>query len=320
LASATLSAQATLATDYFQLRAEDELKRLLDAAVAAYAQTLRITRNQHEAGTASTSDVAQAESQLETTQAQAVYVDVLRAQLEHAIAVLTGKPPADFTLTPAPLATAVPVMPSGLPSTLLERRPDIAAAERRVAAANAQIGVAMAAYYPDVTLSVSMNYTATALSNLLSAANRVWSLGPQLSQTLFDGGLRSAQVEGARATWEQDTATYRQTVLTAFQQVEDQLVALRVLENQAAVQARAVAAAQLAEQTLLNQYRAGTVAYTSVIIAQTTALNAQQTALTIQQNRLAAAVALIQALGGGWDASRLAEPGARITPMTTTRP
>ena len=305
LASATLSAQAVLAGDYFQLRAEDELKRLLDAATAAYAQSLQITRNQYDTGVASRADVAQAETQLETTRAQAIAAGVARAQLEHAIAVLIGQPPAEFAIAAAPLARTVPVAPAGLPSTLLERRPDIAAAEQQVAAANAQIGVAVAAFYPDLSLSGSLDYASTTMSNLVTTANRVWSFGPQLSQILFDGGLRTAQVAEARAAWEQTTALYRQTVLTAFQQVEDDLAALRILEQQAAVEDRAVKSAQDAERLVLNQYKAGTVVYTSVIVAQTAALTNEQTALGILQSRLTTSVALIQALGGGWDASQM---------------
>ncbi|HLI12318.1 MAG TPA: efflux transporter outer membrane subunit [Alphaproteobacteria bacterium] len=305
LVSARLSAQALLATDYFELRAADELKRLLDDAVVAYTQSLQITQNQYKAGVASRADVVTAETQLKNTQAQAINVGVQRAQLEHAIAVLIGKPASSFSLAPAPLATEVPVVPPGVPSTLLERRPDIAAAERQMAAANAQIGVAIAAFYPDITLSASYSATASTFAGLFQAANGIWAFGPSLAQTLLDGGLRSAQVEEARATYDQTVANYRETVLTGFQQVEDELAALRILEQQAAVQADAVRSAREAERLTLNQYRAGTVAYTSVIVAQTTALADEQTALAIRQNRLVASVALIEALGGGWDASQL---------------
>jgi len=309
LAAAKLSAQATLVTSYFQLRVADELKRLLDASAAAYAQSLQITRNQYASGVASRADVVQAETQLKSTQAQAINVGVTRAKLEHAIAVLIGKAPAEFAIAPAKLATNVPEMPSGVPSALLERRPDIAAAERRVAAANAQIGVQVAAFYPDLTLSGALSYAGTSTTGLIQTAHRVWSVGPALSQILFDGGLRSAQVEEARANWEQSTATYRQTVLTAFQQVEDQLAALDVLKRQADVQDEAVRSAQEAEKLVLNQYKAGTVAYTNVVTVQTAALANEQNALTILENRLLASVSLIQALGGGWEASQLpAEP------------
>ena len=306
LAAARLSTQAALATDYFDLRVEDELKRLLDATVVAFTRSLQITQNKYDAGVAAETDVASAKTQLESTRAQAINVGVLRSQLEHAIAVLTGKPPADFTLAPAPVVVAdVPVTPPGLPSGLLERRPDIAAAERQMAAANAQIGVAVAAYYPTISLSGSYGLASTALSALFSPESVVWAVGPQLAATLYEGGLRSAQVEAARATYDQTVALYRQTVLTAFQQVEDQLAALRILAQQAVVQDDAVKAAAEAERLTLNQYEAGTVDYTSVITAQANALSSRQTALGILQSRITASVALITALGGGWDVSQL---------------
>ena len=305
LASARLSAQAALATDYFDLRATDELQRLLDAAVVAFTQSLEITRNQYRVGVAGQSDVVTAQTQLETTRAQAVAVGVQRAQFEHAIAVLIGKPPAEFSIEPTPMPNNIPVVPTDLPSTLLERRPDIAAAERLMAAANAQIGAAEAAYYPDVTLSASYGFVSSSLSTLLHASNALWSVGPTVTQTVFNGGLRGAQVDQARAVYDQNVATYRQTVLTGFQQVEDQLATLRVLARQAEVEANAVRLAREAERLTLNQYKAGTVAYTAVITAQTQALNNEQTELTILQNRLAASVALIQALGGGWAATQL---------------
>ena len=305
LASAKLSAQSQLAMDYFELRVQDQLIRILQAAVEAYGQSLRITQNQYKAGVASRADVAQAETQLKSTQASLINVNVLRGQLEHAIAVLTGKAPADFTLAPAPLTSTVPVVPTGVPSALLERRPDIAAAERRVAAANASIGVAIAAYYPDISLTASFGYLSSGAAGLFSAANQVWSFGPQASQILFDGGLRSAQVDEARAAWDQNVANYRQTVLTAFQQVEDALNSLKVLEQESGVTAEAVTSAHEAERLILNQYRAGTVAYTSVITAQTAALSDEETALTVLENRLVASVSLIQALGGGWSATQL---------------
>lgn len=305
LASARLSAQALLATDYFQLRVADELERLLDTTVEAFGRALQITTNRYQQGISARSDVASARAQYESTRSQAINVGVQRTALEHAIAVLTGKPPAELTIAAAPLAVGAPVTPPGLPSTLLERRPDIAAAERRVAAANAAIGVAVAAYYPAITLSASYGVVSTALDTLFSTASGVWAVGPQLAQTVFDAGLRSAQVEAARAFYDQDVALYRQTVLAGFQQVEDQLAALRILEQQAAVQDAAVAAAREAEQLIFNQYTAGTVAYTSVITAQTIALANAEAALTIRQNRLVASAILIEALGGGWDAAQL---------------
>ena len=305
LATARLSTQAQLAIAYFGLRAADEQKRILDSAVVAYSQSLQIARNQHNAGVVGLADVISAQTQLETTQAQAIAVGVQRAQFEHAIAVLVGKPPGELAIEPAPIATQVPVIPAGVPSTLLERRPDLAAAERLMAAANAEIGVATAAYYPDLTLSASYGYSSLMLGNLLSAANRFWAVGAQLAETLFDGGLRGALVEQTRAAYDQNVAVYRQTVLTGFQQVEDQLAALRILAQQAEVQALAVRDANEAVQLTLNQYRAGTVPYTAVITAQTTALVDEETAVTILQSRLNASVGLIQALGGGWDAAQL---------------
>jgi NodT family efflux transporter outer membrane factor (OMF) lipoprotein len=305
LASARLSAQGTLASDYLQLRMSDELKRLLDAVASYYAESLRITRNQYRSGTADQSAVSQAEAQLESTQAQAIAVGVTRAQLEHAIAVLVGKPPAEFSIPPTEARIAVPVIPAEMPSALLERRPDIAASERQMASANAEIGVAVAAFYPDITLSADFGTSALTLNRLLATSSRFWSFGSNLVQTIFDVGARSAQVEQARAVFDQDVANYRQTVLTAFQQVEDQLASLRILAQQAEVQDRAVAAAFEAARILNNQYLAGTVAFTSVIVADQTALANAETAVNIRQSRLVASAALIQALGGGWDMTQL---------------
>ncbi len=305
LASARLSAQAALATAYFDLRVEDELKRLLDDTAAAFTRSLQITQNQYAAGTVGRSDVVQAETLLRSTQAQAINVGVARAQFEHAIAILIGKPPAEVSIPPVPLAVEVPEIPAGVPSALLERRPDIAAAERQMAAANAQIGVAIAAYFPDITLSASYGYSGAVLGTLIQSSNSFWSVGPQLAETVFDAGARGAVVDQTRAIYDQDVALYRQTVLTGFQQVEDNLAALRILAQQAEVQAETVKLAQEATRLTLNQYKAGTVAYTTVITAQTTELSNEETALTIRQNRLTASVALIQALGGGWDTSQL---------------
>ncbi len=292
------------------MRVADELKRLLDTSAEAFAESLRISRNQYAAGTASPSDVSQAEAQLRSTQAQAIAVGVTRAQLEHAIAVLIGKPPAEFSIAPTEVAAAVPTVPAGVPSALLERRPDIAAAERAMAAANAQVGVAVAAFYPNITLSADFGEAALSLAKLVSASGRFWAFGGNLVETVFDAGARHAAVEEARAVFDQDVAEYRQTVLTAFQQVEDQLAALRILAQQAEAQDAAVASAREAERIINNQYLAGTVAYTSVIVAEQTALSDAQTALSIRQSRLTASAALIQALGGGWDAAQLPEPRA----------
>jgi NodT family efflux transporter outer membrane factor (OMF) lipoprotein len=305
LASARLSAQAQLATAYIQLRIADELKRLFDAEARAFADSLRITRNQLNAGTASQADVAQAEAQLHLTEAQAIAVGVARAQFEHAIAVLIGKPPAEVTIAPVAQQTDIPDIPPGVPSTLLERRPDIATAERNVAAANAQIGVAEAAFYPNITLAASAGVSSLMLQKLFTAESRVWSFGTTLVQTIFDGGARTADLEQKRAAYEQTVATYRQTVLTSFQQVEDQLASLRILADQAKAQESALKAAREAERIITNQYRAGTVAYTAVIVAQTTALSDAVSLVNIRQSRLVASVALIEALGGGWDTAKL---------------
>jgi NodT family efflux transporter outer membrane factor (OMF) lipoprotein len=305
LAAARLSAQASLATDYFTLRATDEQRRLLDAAVVAYTESLKITQNQYAAGNAALASVLQAKTQLEQTQAQAINTGVARAQLEHAIAVLVGKPPGDFSIKVAVMPSRVPVTPPGVPSALLERNPSIAAAERTMAAQNEQIGIAIAAYYPDITLTASLGVASTMVSNLFNASNAVWAIGSSVDETVFDAGLRAAMVEQARATYEEDIAAYRQTVLAAFQSVEDQLAALRILAEQAVAEDATVRDAREAERLTLNQYIAGTVAYTSVIVAQTTALTNEITALTVLQNRLTASVALISALGGGWNIGEL---------------
>lgn len=324
LASAQLSAQAQLATAYFELRVDDELKRLLDATVEAFTRSLQITKNKYAAGTVARSDVAQAQTQLDTTRAQLIAVGVTRAQFEHAIAALIGKAPADVSIAPVVLKVDVPAIPPGMPSALLERRPDIAAAERRIASANAQIGVAVAGYYPDLTLSGTYGYSGDALAQRFAPSSRIWSVGASLAETIFDAGLRHAQVDAARAAYDQSVATYRQTVLTAFQQVEDDLAQLRILEQEASVETSAVQSAELAERLILNQYLAGTVDYTTVITAQTAALSNEQTALTITQNRLTASVALVQALGGGWDASQIPPHGdereVKIAPTEDARP
>ncbi|HKF60133.1 MAG TPA: efflux transporter outer membrane subunit, partial [Dongiaceae bacterium] len=309
LAAARLSAQGSLATNYFELRVADELKALLDAEVAAFEHSLTITQNKYDAGTAAKTDVAQAETQLEQTRAQAINVGVGRAQFEHAIAVLIGKPPAELTIAPVRFSMTPPPVPVGVPSELLERRPDIATAERTMASANAQIGVAISSFYPTINLTGSYGFTGLALDGLFAASNAVWAVGPELALTVFDAGNRQAQVEQARATYDQDVALYRQTVLTAFQQVEDQLAALRILEQEAAVQDRAVAAALEAERLTLNQYEAGTVDYTTVVTAQTTSLNNQQTALSVMQSRILANVSLVEALGGGWTTAQMPSGG-----------
>jgi NodT family efflux transporter outer membrane factor (OMF) lipoprotein len=305
LASARLSAQGTLAGDYLQLRIADELKRLLDQSATAYAESLRITQNQYRSGTADQSAVSQAQAQLQATQAQSIATGVTRAQFEHAIAVLIGVPPANLSIASTDYTIQIPQVPPGLPSALLERRPDIAAAERAMASANAEIGVEVAAFYPTITLSADAGTNAANFLKLVGKAGEFWSYGGTLAETVFDAGLRSARVQEAVAVFDQDLATYRQTVLTAFQQVEDQLAALRILADEATVQDAAVVAAREAVRVLNNQYLAGTVAYTSVIVAEQTALGDAETALTIREDRLVASASLIQALGGGWSAAQL---------------
>jgi NodT family efflux transporter outer membrane factor (OMF) lipoprotein len=308
LAAARLSAQSALVTNYYSLRVSDERARLLQATTAAYAKALEIVRNQATAGTVSALNVAQAEAQYQQTRAQLVAEGVTRAQFEHAIAALIGKQPAEFSLPPEKISDDVPTIEAGVPSALLERRPDIASAERSMAAANAQIGVAVGAYYPQFTLTASINFVSTMLNNLLQIANAVWAIGPQLAGTLLDGGARAAQVEQARANFDATVANYRQTVITAFQQVEDALASQRILEQQEKVQRLAVAAARKAEATAINQYRAGTVDYTTVVQTQTVSLQNEQTLLNIRLARYTASSNLIAAIGGGWRDSDLPPP------------
>jgi NodT family efflux transporter outer membrane factor (OMF) lipoprotein len=306
LANARLSAQAALATAYFNLRATDERKQLLDETVAAYRRSAEIVRNQREAGIASEADVALAETQLRSAEASAIATGINRAQYEHAIAVLIGKAPAQFGLKPGPRRAILPAIPVGMPSELLERRPDIAAAERSVAAANAQIGVAEAAWFPTVSLSASVGTTSAVLSGLFKASNGFWSVGPTMAATLFDAGKRQAAVDQATAAHDAAVATYRQTVLTAFQGVEDNLASLNVLGRQIAAQEGVVASSEKAVELTMNQYKAGTLGYSNVVSAQATAQSAKETLISLKTQRLIAAVDLIVGLGGGWDASKLA--------------
>jgi NodT family efflux transporter outer membrane factor (OMF) lipoprotein len=306
LASARLSAQGALATDYFDLRAQDDLIRLLNQTAQDDKKAMQIVQHQYDAGIAARADVLAAQTQYETVQSQAINAGVKRTQLEHAIAVLIGKPPAALTIEPKKTFDYVlPNVPAEAPSVLLERRPDIASAERAMAAANAQIGVDVAAWYPNFTLSGTAGYSAVMLSKLLQASNSLWSVGPALAETIFDAGAREAKIEQSRAAYDQSVATYRQTVLTAFQQVEDNLSALRILSEQSKMEDAAVADARKSAQLTLNQYKEGIVPYSSVLTAQTTALSNEQTALTVRQSSFDASIALIQALGGGWDMSQL---------------
>ena len=300
LAAARLSAQADVAINYFSLRISDQRTKLYQATVAAYARSLTIARNQVDAGIASRVDLAQAQTLYEQARSLLVAEGIARAQYEHAIAVLIGKAPAEFSLEPGTPPKEVPTVDAGVPSALLERRPDVAAAERLMASANARIGVAQAAYYPSISLGGAITFLSGGLGTLLQLGSSVWSLGPQLAATLIDGGARAAQVEGARAGYDNTVATYRQTVLTAFQQVEDALVQQRILAQQEQVQRAAVAAAREAERLSLNQYLIGTVPYTTVVQTQTSALSAEQTLLNIRQSRLIASANLVKALGGGW--------------------
>lgn len=302
LEAARLSAQATLAQSYLSLRVADATRRTLEETVAAYARTLALTQNRYNAGVAARVDVVQAEVQLKSAQAQLIDAGVERAQLEHAIALQLGIAPAGLTLAPAPLAARMPAIPVGLPSELLERRPDVAAAERRAAAANARIGVARAAYFPTVTLSAASGSRTTSLADLFAAPTRFWSLGAALAEPLFDAGLRRAQTAQAMAVYDEDVAAYRQSVLTGFQEVEDNLAALRILEEEALLQDEVVRAARQAVELTTNQYRAGVVSYLDVVTAQATLLANERTAANILGRRLTASVALIKALGGGWNA------------------
>jgi NodT family efflux transporter outer membrane factor (OMF) lipoprotein len=302
LASARLSAQGELVADYLNLRLTDAQAALLRDTIAGYERVLQIARNRYAAGVAPKTDVLQSETQLANAQADLVGLQRQRAQLEHAIAVLVGKAPAEFAIAPAAWTAVVPAVPPGVPSTLLQRRPDIAAAERRVAAANEQIGVARAAYFPSLGLNASYGSGATTVADLFSASTTLWSLGISTAETLFNAGATGARVDQARAAYEQAVARYRQTVLAAFQNVEDQLAAAQVLQRQQELRRTASQAADEAETQFLNRYRAGQVSYTEVVTAQVSALNARRALVQSQADRQTAAVALIQALGGGWHA------------------
>jgi NodT family efflux transporter outer membrane factor (OMF) lipoprotein len=307
LANAKLSAQVLLAVDYIQLRLADEQKRLIDLTVKGYADNLRIATNRYNVGVGARADVLSAQTQLQSAQASAVDLLRTRAQFEHAIAVLTGQPPANLSLAQQTWTLTVPPAPVGLPSTLLERRPDIASAERRMAAANAQIGVNIAGYFPDISLSGSDGFSSNVLSRFFNAANNSWSIGANLAQTVFDAGLTSAKVRASRAAYDQQVANYRQTVLTAFQQVEDNVAALRVLEAEYNLDLSASQNADEAEKIASNQYQAGQVDFTTLVVAQNTALNARRTLIQTAGNRMVAVTNLISALGGGWDHSQLAQ-------------
>ncbi len=304
LANMTLSAQSELAQDYFQLRVMDEKIALYQRSVAAYERYLAVINNKYQAGSESRGTLAQAQMQLESARSTAQDYQWQRAQLEHAIAILVGKAPADFSLPVAKLNATLPAIPQTLPAGLLQRRPDIAEAERNVAAANAAIGVAVAGYYPDLSLSASGGVSSSAIQNLFSLPNRVWSLGPSLSGTLLDFGATSAQVDQARAAYDSNVASYRQTVLEALQEVEDGLVELGTLQGEIASQQRASDAAQESARVTRNQYEAGMIDYLDVATTENSSLSEQQSLLSLQSTQWVASVELIAALGGGWHTSQ----------------
>jgi NodT family efflux transporter outer membrane factor (OMF) lipoprotein len=305
LATVNLSMHADLALDYFQARSLDAEEQLLLSTVKQYEEALHLTQSQFRGGIASEVEVKQAMTQLKTVQAAAIDVGVLRAQYEHAVAILIGKPPAEFSLPPLPLTAPPPPIPVGVPSELLERRPDIAAAERRVAAANAQIGVAKSAYYPLINLGASGGFESSSITTLLTGPSGLWSVGGSAVMTVFDVGRRRSLTDQALAAYDYQVAAYRQNVLTGFQQVEDNLAAVRILEHEAAVQDEAVVAAQGSLALSLKRYRGGVTSYLEVITAQNAALSDEVTAVNILGRRMANTVLLIQALGGGWDRSSL---------------
>jgi NodT family efflux transporter outer membrane factor (OMF) lipoprotein len=305
LATVNLSMHADLALDYFQARSLDAEEQLLNSTVKQYEQALELNESRFQGGIASEVEVEQAKTQLQTTRAAAIDVGVLRAQYEHAVAILIGKPPAEFSLSPLPLTAPPPRVPITVPSELLERRPDIAAAERRVASANAQIGVARSAYYPLISLGASGGFASSAITSLLNGPSGLWSIGAAAVGTIFDGGRRRSLNDQARAAYDYQVAAYRENVLTGFQQVEDNLAAVRILENEARVQDEAVAAAQKSLDLSVTRYKGGVTSYLEVITAQSAALANEVTAVNILGRRMANTVLLIQALGGGWDRSTL---------------
>lgn len=309
VSAALLSAQAELVQNYFALRLADSQRLVLEDSIATYEKSLQQTRNRYAAGVASKADVVQAETQLNATRAQALDTGIQRAQLENAIAVLTGKPPSSLSIPVTRLTEQLPLVPVGLPSQLLERRPDVAAAERRVAAANAQIGVAKAAFFPTVNLSVNGGFQSTSSANLIDIANRFWSVGPALALTLFDAGRRRALSDQAIAAYDEQVANYRQTTLTAFQEVEDNLAALNVLQQEIVLQTQALQAARQSLEISTNQYQAGLISYLDVVTVANIALNNERTLLTLRGQQFAATVQLMRALGGGW------EPGTALPHM-----
>ncbi len=305
LENTRLTAQAELAVDYFQLRGQDALKQLLDSTVVAYEKSLELTKALYETGIDSDESVAQAETQLEATRALDTNIGILRSQYEHAIALLVGKPASSFSIAVEPLKTPPPAIPFGVPSQLLERRPDIAASERLMAQANAQIGVAKAAYFPTLTLSASAGLESTQGSSWFTWPSRFWSVGPAIAETIYDGGLRRATMEQYRAQYDQTVANYRNTVLTAFQQVEDNLSGLRILSKEIQEQDTAVVSAERSLKLATDRYRLGIDPYLNVITAETALVSNQQTAVNLRITQIVDSVQLIEAIGGGWDSSTL---------------
>jgi NodT family efflux transporter outer membrane factor (OMF) lipoprotein len=323
LANVQLSEQAELAADYYELHAQDSLKEVLDSTVSAYQETLDLTRSLYRAGLDNEESVAQAEAQLKAAQAQDTNLGILRAQYEHAVAVLTGQPASTFSLPAQSLQANPPAIPVGVPSELLERRPDIATAEREIAQANAQIGVAKTAYFPDVLLSAAGGFGNSSIGSWFTWPSRFWSVGPSVAETIFDAGLRRATVDQYRATYDETVANYRETVLTAFQQVEDNLASLRILAQDIEQQDAAVEAAARSLQEATVRYRAGLDPYLNVISAQTILLNDQQTAVNFRMQQLVASVQLIKALGGGWNAAQipsLKQLGANVSSDAASPP
>jgi NodT family efflux transporter outer membrane factor (OMF) lipoprotein len=311
LETARLSLHAEVAIDYFEIRSADAQERLLDDTANAYGEALDLTKNRFEGGAAPKSDVAQAQTQLDAARVQATDIAVQRAQYEHALAILIGKPPAAFDLLPIPLNLQPPTMPSipvALPAQLLERRPDIAAAERRMAAANEQIGIARAAYYPTLNLAAAAGLEGSSLLNWFNWSSRFWAVGPGLSETLFDAGRRRATTESAKAGYDSAIANYRQTVLTSFQQVEDNIVVLRVLQTESTQQHDTTEAAEEALRLFQNRYAGGVDTYLQVVTSQTTALANERNDIDIMRRKFEANVLLVKALGGGWDVSTLPKP------------
>ncbi|MGH9692258.1 MAG: efflux transporter outer membrane subunit [Candidatus Acidiferrales bacterium] len=320
LESARLTVHADLAVDYYELRAQDGLKQVLDSTVVAYRESLRLTTALYETGIDSDEAVAQAETQLETARAEDTNLGILRSQYEHAIALLVGQPASTFSIPVEPLKANPPAIPFGAPSQLLERRPDIAAAERSVAEANAQIGIAKAAFYPTVTLLASGGFQSGSITDWFTWPSRIWSVGPSVAETIFEGGLRRATDQQFEAAYDETVANYRQTVLTAFQQVEDNLSSLRILSQEIQQQDTAVQSAQRNLSLATERYRLGIDPYLNVITAQTTLLSNQQTAVNLRLQQMTSSVQLIEAFGGGWNASQLPSPSALASSSSPPKP